>query len=64
MLIWSLPYLGYVYVKEYMVEDELKSGKLVEIFAKHKKAEWPIYVYYRYQAYPDPKVRAFMEYFS
>ncbi len=60
----ALQGLGYVYVKKYMIEDELKSGQLVEVLAKHKKAQWPIYVYYRYQAYPDPKVRAFMEYFT
>jgi LysR family transcriptional regulator for bpeEF and oprC len=60
----ALQGLGYVYVKEYMVDAYLKSGQLVEILAKYKKAEWPIYVYYRYQAYPDPKVRVFMEYFT
>lgn len=60
----ALQGLGYVYVKEYMVKEYLKSGQLVEILAKQTKAAWPIYVYYRYQAYPDPKVRAFIEYFS
>jgi len=24
----------------------------------------PIYVYYRYQAYPDPKIRVFIDYFT
>lgn len=57
----ALENLGYIYTKEYMIEDYLKSGELVEIFPQKKYT--PIYVYYRYQTYPDPKIRAFLEYF-
>lgn len=59
----ALQDLGYIYVKEYMVEDYIQSGKLVEILPKVKKTQLPIYVYYRYQTYPDPKVRAFLDFF-
>ena len=60
----ALQDLGYIYVKEYMVEDHLKSGQLIEILPSHNKKQLPIYVYYRHQIYPDPKVQAFLEYFT
>ena len=59
----ALQSLGYIHAKEYMVEDQLQSGKLVELLPNYKKTQLPIYVYYRYQTYPDPKVRAFLEWF-
>jgi DNA-binding transcriptional LysR family regulator len=46
-----------------MVEDYIQSGKLIEILQKYNKIQLPIYIYYRHQTYPDPKVHAFIEYF-
>jgi len=46
-----------------MVEDYLKSEKLVEILPKFNKVQLLIYVYYCYQTYPNPKVRAFLDFF-
>lgn len=55
--------LGYVYVKEYMVEKHLKNKQLVEILPQYNKSISAIYFYYRYQMYPDPKVQAFIKHF-
>jgi DNA-binding transcriptional LysR family regulator len=55
--------LGFMYTKAYMVEDLLRAGKLIEILPEHNKAVIPIYSYYRYQPYPDAKIRAFMDFF-
>jgi DNA-binding transcriptional LysR family regulator len=56
--------LGFIYVKEYMVEEYLKSGQLTELLPTYKKTEYPVFVYYRYATYPDPKIQAFMDYFT
>lgn len=60
----ALQDLGYIYVKEYMVLDYLKSGQLIEILPRYKKAQLPIYVYYQYNTYHNPKVQAFMKHFT
>lgn len=60
----ALQDLGFIYVKEYMVEEYLKNGQLIEIFSKYKNNLLTIYVYYRYQIYPDPKIMAFINYFT
>jgi DNA-binding transcriptional LysR family regulator len=59
----ALQDLGYIYVKEYMIEEYLKTRQLIEILPKYSKIQLPIYVYYRDQTYPDPKIRAFIDYF-
>ena len=56
--------LGFMYVKEYMVEEYIRTKQLIEILPKFTKTTLPIYIYYRYQAYPDPKVRVFLDYFK
>ncbi len=60
----ALQDLGYIHVKEYRVQDELKEGKLVEILPQFHKTPISIYIYYRHQTYPDPKVRAFIDHFK
>ena len=59
----ALQNLGYIYTKEYMIENYLKTKKLIEILPKYKKIQLPIYVYYRHHTYPDPKIKAFLDYF-
>lgn len=59
----ALDDLGYIYVKAYMVEDYLKTGRLIEILSSYMKTLFPIYIYYRHSPYIDPKIKVFIDYF-
>jgi DNA-binding transcriptional LysR family regulator len=59
----ALDDLGFIYIKSYFVEQELKDKVLVELLPSYTRTKMPIYVYYRHQSYIDPKIRAFMDFF-
>jgi DNA-binding transcriptional LysR family regulator len=63
-LMAALQDLGYIYAKEYMIQRYLDSRKLVEILPKYNKTTVPIYVFYLHQLYTDPKIRAFIDFFT
>ena len=60
----ALQHIGYTYVKEFLVANELKKGALIEILPKLNKKQINVYIYYHYQKFIDPKNRAFIDYFS
>ncbi len=60
----ALQHIGYIYIKEFLVASELKAGKLIEILPKLNKNKINVYFYYHYQKFVDPKIRAFIDYFS
>lgn len=60
----ALKHLGFIFIKEYEVSNELQSGKLIEILPKLNKTKAHIAIYYHYQQYLDPKIRVFVDYFS
>ena len=60
----ALQHIGFIYIKEFLVSQELRSGKLVEILPKLNKKRDNVYFYYHHQKYVDPKIRAFIDYFS
>jgi DNA-binding transcriptional LysR family regulator len=59
----ALNHLGFIYIKSYMIEAELKKKTLIEILPEYMKTQIPIYVYYRQQPYIDQKIKAFIEFF-
>lgn len=59
----ALEDIGYIYIKSYHVEEELADGKLIELLPSYNKHTIPVYIFYKYQEYLDPKIRAFMDYF-
>jgi DNA-binding transcriptional LysR family regulator len=60
----ALQNIGFIFTKEYLIKQHIKSGKLVEVLSTYTKNQLSIYVYYRYQLYPDPKIRAFIDFFT
>lgn len=59
----ALQDLGYIYIKSYYVEKELTENKLIELLPEYNRNKIPIYIFYRYQEYLDPKIRAFVDFF-
>ena len=60
----ALQHMGFIWIKKYQVADHLQSEKLIQILPKYTKQDVPIYAYYPCQAYPDSKIKAFMDFFS
>lgn len=60
----ALQGLGLIWVHEHAVSDFLKDGSLVEIFEKHSLRNQNVYLYYQNGQYIDPKIRAFVDFFS
>ncbi len=56
--------LGFIYIKSYMIEAEIKKKTLIEILPEYMKTQIPIYIYYRQQPYADPKIKAFIDFFN
>lgn len=57
----ALAGMGIIQLHDYMVENELKSGALVEIFAEYFQAEIPLYIYYQKHRFVQPKIRQFVK---
>ena len=51
-------------MREFKVIKALQSGELIEVLQQYNQAKVPRYTYYRKQTYPDPKIHAFLDYFS
>lgn len=60
----ALKHIGFIYTKKYLVEEYLKSGRLVQILPDYTKNQIPIYAYYLYQLYADTKINMFLNFFS
>lgn len=56
--------LGFIAVKEFKITKELQSGELVEILPRYNQSKIFRYSYYRKEAYPCPKISAFLDFFS
>lgn len=57
-------HLGFIAVREFKVARELQSGELIEILSQYNQDKVMRYSYYRQETYPDPKIQAFLDYFS
>lgn len=64
IIIAAKQHLGFIAVREFKISQALQSGELVEILPQYNQAKVMRYSYYRQQTYPNPKIRAFLDYFS
>jgi len=56
--------MGFIIIKEYLVEEYLAKGLLVKVLADYLTREFAICAYYRYQKFCDAKLRVFLEHFT
>jgi DNA-binding transcriptional LysR family regulator len=49
--------LGVAQFHDYVVLDEIKQGKLVELLPDHFKENEPLYIYYQKHRFVQPKVK-------
>ncbi len=59
----ALQGLGIVKLHDYMVNDDLKSKKLIEILPKYNRTQIPVFLYYQKKRYLQPKIRKFIDFF-
>lgn len=64
IVIAAKQHLGFIAVREFKVTQDLQSGALIEILPLYNQDKVMRYSYYRQEAYPNPKIQAFLDYFS
>ena len=60
MKICALNHLGIVQLHDYMVEEELKKGQLVEVLQSSLKPAIPLFIYYQKHRFVQPKIKHFI----
>jgi DNA-binding transcriptional LysR family regulator len=60
----ALQDLGLIWVHYPAVEPLLQTGKLIELLPKEAPPAQPVYIQYLHGEYIDPKIRAFVDFFS
>ena len=60
----ALRHLGIVNLHDYVVNDAIHSGELIEILKPYQEDQKYIYLYYQQTRYLLPKIRYFIDYFS
>lgn len=58
----ALQGIGIVKLHEYMVREELATGKLQEVLEKYREPDQSIYLYYQPMRYLQPKIRCFIDF--
>lgn len=53
--------LGVVQLHDYVVNDALEQGQLIEILSSYINPHIPLYIYYQKHRYVQPKIRQFVE---
>jgi DNA-binding transcriptional LysR family regulator len=64
IVIAAKQHLGFIAVREFKVTQDLQSGDLVEILPQYNQDKVMRYTYYRQQAFPNPKIQVFLDYYS
>jgi DNA-binding transcriptional LysR family regulator len=64
MLECALQGMGIVKLHDYVVQNALDQGSLIEILPGSLESQIPVYLYYREGRYLQPKVRHFIDFFS
>jgi DNA-binding transcriptional LysR family regulator len=57
----ALMSMGIIQLHDYMLADELQSGKLIVILSDYLKPDIPLYVYYQKHRFVQPKIRQFIK---
>lgn len=55
--------MGIIQLHDYMLMEELQTGKLIEILPEYFQPEIPLYIYYQKYRFVQPKVRQFVNLF-
>ena len=53
--------MGLVNLHDYIVEDALRAGTLVELLPEYQEKQQPVYLYYQKNRYLQPKIRRFID---
>jgi DNA-binding transcriptional LysR family regulator len=56
--------MGIIALHEYVVDDALQSGQLVELLRAYQEPRVPVFLYYRQQRYLQPKIRQFIDFYD
>ena len=64
MISAAIDGLGYICTREYLAEEWIKKGELIEILPELNTRKLPIYVYFKRVSYPTPKIHAFLNFFK
>ena len=56
--------MGMVNLHDYIVDEALKAGHLVEILTEFQQPIQPVYLYYQQNRYLQPKIRKFVDFFT
>ena len=56
--------MGIVNLHDYIVEDAIQSGDLVEILYGFQETVTPVYLYYQQRRYLQPKIRNFIDFYT
>ncbi len=56
--------MGIVKLHDYIVEDAIQSGDLVEILSGFQDTAQPVYLYYQQSRYLQPKIRKFVDFYT
>lgn len=60
----ALSHLGFIWVDEKIVTNLLAKKKLIPMLEQYTQETTNVYIFYEYQYKLDPKIRAFVDYFS
>jgi DNA-binding transcriptional LysR family regulator len=60
----ALENIGFIWTHKAAVQDLLNNGQLVEILPNYVLRDQPMYLYYQSGQYIDPKIRAFVDFYS
>lgn len=64
MLDCAIKGMGIVRLHDYMVNEALASGQLIEILPELRTPKIPIYLYYQQSRYLQPKIRKFIDFYT
>lgn len=56
--------LGIVKLHDYMVTDDLRDQRLVEILTEYKEPQQSVYLYYQQTRHLQPKIRRFIDFYT
>ncbi len=62
MLECALQGLGIIKIFNYHIEEEINTGKLIEILQPYREPEQSIYIYYQQQKFLQKKTRLFLDF--
>lgn len=56
--------IGIVRLHDYIVNEALEDGRLVEVLPQNRDSSQPVYLYYQQSRYLHPKIRCFIDFYT